>query len=497
MMDLLTLMDSLIPYQVKGNDQLEQIQISSIEIDSRKVSAGSLFVCTIGANFDGHQFAAEVVEQGAAVILAQRPLDVGVPVIIVPDTRRALSYLADRFYNHPTQNLRLIGVTGTNGKTTMTHLIEKIFEDQGKKTGRMGTMNIKIGDQVVESKHTTPESHELQKAFSKMVEVGSEYSVIEVSSHAIHQGRVRGCNFRTVVFSNLTQDHLDYHCTMEEYKRAKGLIFAQLGNRYSDEDPKYAILNADDEAHHYYKQITPAQVLTYGIDDSKADIWAKNIRLTGQGTSFTVECYNGQEEFHLQLLGKFNVYNVLGAIGAGLVEGFSLSEMKKSIEAVKGVRGRVEPVDGGQDFTVIVDYAHTPDSLENILSTVKEFAKGKIYSIVGCGGDRDRTKRPIMANIATNYADIAVFTSDNPRSEEPEQIIQDMVSGLIQNKIPQTKYTSITDRREAIFWAIQQAEANDVVLIAGKGHETYQQIKGCVIDFDDRAVALEALAKRM
>jgi UDP-N-acetylmuramoyl-L-alanyl-D-glutamate--2,6-diaminopimelate ligase len=495
-MDLRTLLGSLIPYQVQGNHRLEDIKVSAVEMDSRKVSEKSLFVCTVGTTFDGHHFAAQVEEQGAAAIVAQKSLDVDIPVIIVPDTKRALAFLADRFYQHPTHRLRLIGVTGTNGKTTMTHLIEKIFEDKGKKTGRIGTMNIKIGDELLETKHTTPESPELQRAFSRMVDVGSDYAVIEVSSHAIHQGRVRGCNFKTVVFTNLTQDHLDYHGTIEEYKRAKGLIFSQLGNKYDKDDLKYAVLNADDEAHHYYKQITPAQVLTYGINHSDVDIWAKNIKLTGQGTSFTVECFNGEEDFHLHMLGKFNIYNVLGAIGAGLVEGISLSEMKESIESIKGVRGRVEPVDGGQDFTVIVDYAHTPDSLENVLTTIKEFAKGKIYCIVGCGGDRDRSKRPIMANIAATYADMTVLTSDNPRSEDPNIIIQDMEVGLHQENVPPSRYVSIPDRREAIFWAIRHAKVDDVVLIAGKGHETYQQIKDQVIDFDDRAVAIEALDKR-
>lgn len=492
-MDLLTLLDGLMPYQVQGDFKLEEILLSSIEMDHRKVGKGTLFVCTIGAKFDGHQFAKQVVEMGAVAILSQKKLDVKIPVILVPDTRRAISFLADRFYSSPTHKLRVIGVTGTNGKTTMTHLIEKILEDQGNTTGRIGTMNIKIGDQLIESKHTTPESHELQKAFSKMVEVHSTYAVIEASSHAIHQGRVRGCNFRSIVFTNLTQDHLDYHGTMEEYKRAKGLLFAQLGNRYDKDDLKYAILNADDKAHEYYKQITSAQVITYGIDNSGADIWAKNIKITGQGTSFTVECFSGREDFQIKMLGKFNIYNVLGALAAGLVEGLSLAQMKRSIEAVEGVRGRVEPVDAGQEFTVIVDYAHTPDSLENVLTTIKEFSKGNIVCIIGCGGDRDRTKRPIMASIATKYADMSVFTSDNPRSEEPEQIIEDMVEGLIQEKVSQTKYKSIVNRKEAIHWAIQQAKPNDVILIAGKGHETYQQVKDQILGFDDRAVALEAL----
>lgn len=492
-MDLLTLLDGLMPYQVQDNKKLEEIIPTSIEMDHRKVEKGTLFVCTVGAKFDGHQFASDVVERGAVAIVAQRKLDVNIPVIIVPDARRAIAFLADRFSNSPTRKLRLIGVTGTNGKTTMTHLIEKILEDQGNITGRIGTMNMKIGDQLLESTHTTPEAHELQKAFAKMVEVKSKYAVIEVSSHAVLQGRVRGCNFRSMVFTNLTQDHLDYHGTMEEYMRAKGLLFSQLGNRYDESDLKYAILNADDEVHKYYKQITPAQVITYGIDDPNADVWAKKITLTGQGTSFTVECFKGQEDFQVNMLGKFNIYNVLGALSAGLVEGISLTQMKKSIEAMEGVRGRVEPVDAGQDFTVIVDYAHTPDSLENVLTTIKEFSTGNIFCIIGCGGDRDRTKRPIMANIAAEYADMSVFTSDNPRSEDPEQIITDMIAGLIQEEVPQTKYVSIVNRKEAIDWAIQQAKPEDVILIAGKGHETYQQVKDQVLNFDDRAVALEAL----
>lgn len=494
-MDLETLIYPLALYRVQGEQNLKEIELASIEMDSRKVRKGTLFVCIKGYQVDGHQFAQDAVQKGAVALISERPIDVEVPVIIVPDSRRALAFIANRFYGNPTHSLRLIGVTGTNGKTTITHLIEAILEDQGKKTGRIGTINMKIGEEVIDVPNTTPESLELQQSFSRMLEVGSKYAVIEASSHAIHMGRIRGCNFRTVVFSNLTQDHLDYHGTMEEYKRAKGLIFAQLGNRYDENDLKYAVLNADDEAHRYYKQITPAQVITYGIAE-EADIRAKNIKITSQGTSFTVECFGGVEQFHLQMLGKFNVYNVLGAIGAGLVEGISLSNMKRSIEKVKGVRGRFEPVVAGQDFTVIVDYAHTPDSLENVLSTIKEFAVGHIYCVVGCGGDRDRGKRPLMAQISAKYADFTVLTSDNPRSEDPAAIVHDMIEGLNQKQVPQTKYTSIIDRKEAISWAIKRARTGDVVLIAGKGHETYQIIKDQVNHFDDREVALAAIASK-
>jgi UDP-N-acetylmuramoyl-L-alanyl-D-glutamate--2,6-diaminopimelate ligase len=495
-MNLQTLLQPLIPYQIQGNHEFGDIDISSIEMDSRMVSKDSLFICVVGSSFDGHKFASIAVEQGAAAIVSEIPLEVDVPVIIVPDSRRAMSVLADRFYHSPTSKLRLIGVTGTNGKTTMTHIIEQLLEDQGKRTGRIGTINSKIGEEVVDSGMTTPESIDLQKAFSRMVEVGSEYAVIEASSHAIHIGRIRGCNFRTVVFTNLTQDHLDYHGTMEEYKRAKGLIFAHLGNRYDGGNAHFAILNADDEAHHYYQQITPAQVITYGIDNHKADIWAKNIQITSQGTTFSVESFKGTETFQLKMLGKFNVYNVLGAIGVGLVEGFTLSQMKATLEDVKGVRGRMEPVDAGQEFAVIVDYAHTPDSLENVLHTIQGFntEKGKVYCIIGCGGDRDRTKRPIMAQIAIKYADISIFTSDNPRSEDPNQIIEDMVNGLIEEETSHTKYKTIIDRREAIKWTLHQAKPGDIVLIAGKGHETTQKVKDKVFTFDDKQVALDILS---
>lgn len=495
-MNLESLLAPLLPYYLQGEYDLCQTHITSIEMDSRRVHSGSLFICIEGYQVDGHQFANQAKQQGAVAIISQIPLDIELPIIVVPDTKRALAVLASHFYGYPTSKLRLIGITGTNGKTTTTYLIEKLLEDHGKKTGRIGTIDMKIGQEVMAVPNTTPESLELQKAFSKMINAGADYAVIEASSHAIHMGRTRGCNFGTVVFTNLTQDHLDYHGSMDEYRRAKGLIFAHLGNRYDDKDLKFAILNSDDESHPYFQQITPAQVVTYGID-KEANIRAKNVRMTQSGTSFTVDSFQGIEDFHIQMLGKFNVYNMLAAIGVGLVEGLTLTQIKSSLEEISGVRGRLEMLDEEQDFTVIVDYAHTPDSLENVLTTIQEFAKGKIYCVVGCGGDRDRKKRPIMARIATNYADFSIFTADNPRSEEPKNIINDMIVGLIQDKIPQTKYKSIVDRKEAIQWVIGQAKKNDVILIAGKGHETYQVIKDQTISFDDREVAKEAIQKRL
>ncbi|MDQ0339218.1 UDP-N-acetylmuramoyl-L-alanyl-D-glutamate--2,6-diaminopimelate ligase [Caldalkalibacillus uzonensis] len=504
-MQLHKLIQDLIPYQVhihahhhesdqSGDGHLPCIEISSIELDSRQVTPGSLFVCIPGFRVDGHQFARQAVEQGARAILAQKPLDVPVPVIVVPDTRRALAYVANCFYGFPTQKLRLIGVTGTNGKTTVTYLIEKMLEDQGLKTGRIGTINMKIGNRVQEVKNTTPESLHLQQAFHDMLEASCSHAVIEVSSHALDMGRVRGCNFGVAIFTNLTQDHLDYHQSMEQYKQAKGLLFSQLGNGISEGDLKYAILNADDSASDYYMKITPAQVLTYGIHSEQADIKASDIALSPQGVRFTVYYGTQQEKFDVPLVGMFNVYNVLAAVGAGIVEGLSLSQIRESLSKIECIPGRMETVEAGQDFTVIVDYAHTPDSLANVLSTARQLAQKRLICVVGCGGDRDRGKRPLMAQMAVKYADLTVLTSDNPRSEDPQAIINDMEKGLIDTNVSQTKYTSIVDRREAIHWAINQAEQNDVIIIAGKGHETYQEIKGQRYHFDDREVAREVLA---
>lgn len=474
----------LVPF--KGED----LEITSIENDNRKVQKGSLFICIKGYTVDGHDFAESAVKNGAAAILAERPLSLDVPVILVKDTTRAMAVLADTLYGQPTKKLHLIGITGTNGKTTTSHLIEKIMVDAGQKTGLIGTMYTKIAEKTIETKNTTPESLTLQKTFQQMVEAGVNTAVMEVSSHALDLGRVHGCDYDVAVFTNLTQDHLDYHKTMDEYKRAKSLLFAQLGNTFDHHKPKFAVLNADDPASDMYSRSTAAHVITYGIDN-KADIQAKNIQMTSSGTHFNLFVETEKFPIQMQLIGRFSVYNVLASIAASLVSGVEINEIIKSIESVEGVSGRFELVNAGQDFTVIVDYAHTPDSLENVLKTVQHFAKKRIFVIVGCGGDRDRTKRPLMAQIACQLATDPILTSDNPRSEAPLAILKEMEAG-----VEGEKYMIIPDRKEAIHTAIQQATTGDVILIAGKGHETYQIIGNVVHDFDDRLVAREAIEGR-
>lgn len=468
----------------------ENPTITSVEMDSRKVKKGALFICIKGFTVDGHDFAKQAVENGAVAIVAERNVDVSVPVIIVRDSKRAMAVLADAFYGQPTHQLHLIGVTGTNGKTTTTHIIEHIFRKAKKKTGLIGTIHIKIGDETYDVQNTTPESLVLQKAFKQMVDEHVDVAVMEVSSHALHMGRVHGCDYDVAVFTNLTQDHLDYHQTMEEYRLAKGLLFAQLGNRFDHERPKFAVLNNDDPASEQYKRMTAATVITYGIDQ-ESDIMAKGIDITPGGMTFDLVTPFETVRVKTKLIGQFNVYNILAATAACLVSGVPLPTIVEAIEEISGVSGRFETVDEGQDFTVIVDYAHTPDSLENVLKTIRQFAKRNVYVVVGCGGDRDRTKRPLMAQIAVRYADVAIFTSDNPRSERPEDILKDMEDGVAGQH-----YISIVDRKEAIRYAVQKAREGDVILIAGKGHETYQMIGDRVLHFDDRLVAREAIKER-
>jgi UDP-N-acetylmuramoyl-L-alanyl-D-glutamate--2,6-diaminopimelate ligase len=425
-------------------------------------------------------------------------LPVDVAQIVVPDTRLALAMMADFFYGRPSHKLRPIGITGTNGKTTTTYLIEQIWSDAGVAAGVIGTIETRYGGQSWPMSGTTPDVLELQRIFRSMLDAGTERCVMEVSSHALEQGRVKGCSFRTAVFTNLTQDHLDYHVTMEAYESAKGLFFSRLGNTYSDHsaDHAYAVLNSDDEASARFAKLTSAEVLTYGIDND-AHLKASDVRITANGTSFALDTFRGSREVRLQLVGKFNVYNALAALGAALCEGIGLDDAIRSLERIPGVPGRVEPVNEGQPYAVVVDYAHTPDGLENVLKAVKELATGNVICVFGCGGDRDKTKRPIMGRIASELADRLIVTSDNPRTEDPDAILRDIEAGLTEAGVSPDRYELEPNRRLAIEKAVEMASPGDVVLIAGKGHETYQIIGAVTHDFDDRLVAKEAIRSRI
>lgn len=493
-MQLGVLLAPILLKTITGSDKsVESIEISHITADSRQVIPGSLFIALRGHTVDGHDFAAKAVGQGAAAVVAERLIEnLPVPQILVRSTRDVMPILACVFYGHPSRSMKVIGVTGTNGKTTVTHLIDRILADQGRLTGLIGTIKKRIGNREFAVANTTPEAIELQETFHQMLQVGTEYTVMEVSSHALELKRVAGTEFRTAVFTNLTQDHLDFHGSMEEYRNAKGKLFARLGNTYGNkrEENRFAVINADDPSAGFFINQTVAQVVTYGID-RPADVRATRVRVEADGASFFLESFAGSAEIRLQMTGKFSVYNALAAAAACLCEGVSPDAIKLSLEAVPGVDGRFERVRMGQPFSVIVDYAHTPDSLENVLKTIREFAKGRVYTVVGCGGDRDRSKRPRMARIAADYSDVAVLTSDNPRTEDPERILDDMEQGLA--GVEPGRYVRMTDRTEAIRHAIRQAQEGDVVLIAGKGHETYQIIGKTKHHYDDREVAAKAI----
>ncbi|MFO7152635.1 MAG: UDP-N-acetylmuramoyl-L-alanyl-D-glutamate--2,6-diaminopimelate ligase [Bacillota bacterium] len=462
----------------------KDIDIKSIAYDSRKVEKGSLFVAIPGFKLDGHDFIGEAIEKGAVAVIGEKDVDLKDDVLYVrvKDSRKALSEASSTFFGRPSEKMKVIGVTGTNGKTTTTYLIKAILDEAGFPTGVIGTVGIRMKDRLLPSERTTPESLELNRIFAEMQREGVEYVSMEVSSHSLKLHRVDSVRFEVGVFTNLTQDHLDFHENFEDYYSSKKKLF-YLSRK--------AAINADDPSGRRLCRELDIPLLTYGIEE-KADVKAENVKIDSNGVSFDV-VYNGERKTVVyRVPGRFSVYNSLAAITAGLLLGIDLDTMAKALEKVKGVPGRFEPVDEGQDFTVIVDYAHTPDGLENVLNTIKSFAKGKIITVFGAGGDRDRTKRPLMGKVVARYSDYFIITSDNPRSEDPEAIIRDIEEGLDET----SKYEKIVDRRAAIERAIEMASAGDVVLIAGKGHENYQIVKDKVLPFDDREVAREFLREK-
>jgi UDP-N-acetylmuramoyl-L-alanyl-D-glutamate--2,6-diaminopimelate ligase len=493
-MKLQELASALLITHIHGDAETE---ITGIEADSRKIKIGDLFLCIPGLAADGHDYAPKAIALGAAALVTERVLDLPIPQLVVKDARYAMAALSAHFYGYPSKELKLIGITGTNGKTTSTYLIEKILRDQGFTTGLMGTIQMKIGDTYTEMERTTQEAVDLQRSFRQMCEQKTDYCIMEVSSHALELGRVKGIHFRSGIFTNLTQDHLDYHKTMDAYAAAKGLLFSRLGNGFSADlkERQYAILNADDAASQTFSKLTAAQIITYGIEN-ECDVKSTNIRITAQGTEFKLISFAGEAFFRMKLVGKFNVYNALGSIAAALAEGIPLEAIRNSLEDITVVDGRMEVVNEGQDYLVLVDYAHTPDGLENALSTVRDFAEGKVITVFGCGGDRDRTKRPLMGKVTAKYSDYLYVTSDNPRTENPDAILSDIVPGLNEVNYPKEQYELIVDRKKAIQKAIEGAGPKDVILIAGKGHETYQDVMGVKHDFDDRLVAKAAIRGR-
>lgn len=500
-MKLSELIGLLTIYRVQGN---VNVDITGISMNSKFLQPGELFVCIPGIpglQEDRHLYIEDAIHSGAAAIVVEREAAVAstVPVIQVPDTRYVLALFSAHFYSYPSSALKLIGVTGTKGKTTTSHMIESIFAHAGFQTGLMGNLGTKIGSTLYKTGINTQDPPQLQANLGKMREASIDYCVMEASSQGLDMGRVLGCEFKTAVFTNLTHDHLDYHKTKENYLAAKAVLFSGLGNSFSP-DPskrKFAILNADDEAAPSLCKITAAaQVLTYGIKNPAA-VMAKDIQLTAKGTAFKLHSFAGVAEIRLRLVGTFNVYNALAAITAALAEQVPLEAIQEGLLGLANVSGRMEVVDAGQDYLVLVDYAHTPDSLDNALSTLREFAERRIITVFGCGGDRDRTKRPIMGRLAAQYSDYVIITSDNPRSEDPGGILKEVELGLTAYGAAAGTYELIEDRKQAIIRAVELASPGDMVFIAGKGHETYQIIKDQTVHFDDREEARLAVQGRL
>jgi len=488
------LLQELPQARIRGNADVE---VSSLAYDSRQVSSGAAFVCIRGLVRDGHEFIPVALERGASVIVvdhdeALETLPEDVTGVIVPDTRRALALLACEFYGHPSREMLLVGVTGTNGKTTTAHLIAELLREAGyKSVGIIGTLGAATNKDVYDTGRTTPESLDLQRLLADFLDGGSEAVVMEVSSHALELQRVAGCAFDAGIFTNLTQDHLDFHETMEKYFYAKTRLFREIAEESAHFKSFGAVINVDD---HYGRRIRDeickdSLYITYGIEN-EAHVMADALHLTPHGSSFVARSSSGDIHFDISLTGRFNVYNTLAAISFGLLQNMPPQQIQSALQRASAPEGRMEMIDCAQSFYVGVDYAHTPDGLNKVLTTLREFSPRRLITVFGCGGDRDRTKRPQMGAIAASFSDICVVTSDNPRTENPEQIINDVLSGIHQGN---AECIVEIDRRKAIEQALSVAGSGDFVLIAGKGHETYQIFKDRTIHFDDREIVREYL----
>ena len=465
----------------------KDFEVKGISCNSKEVLAGYIFVAIKGNNQDGHKFIASAIKQGAGAVVIEKSklkdhkISAQACFISVLDTRKALARLAAGFYADPSSKIKVIGITGTNGKTTVTYLIEAILKKSGFLPAVIGTINYRFKNKIITAKNTTPGPIELQGMFSDMLKEGIDYAAMEVSSHALDQNRTEGINFHSAIFTNLTQDHLDYHKTLENYFQAKAKLFKNIGK------DSFVVINNDDAYGRRLKRLTSARIITYGIL-RQADIVAKDIKFDVSHTEFRL--MNGKVKIDItsRLIGRHNVYNILAAASWALAEGLNLSIIKSEIEKFSSVPGRLERIDNKGGFFIFVDYAHTEDALHNVISTLRQLPCKRIIVVFGCGGNRDKIKRPKMGYVVTELADLAIITNDNPRQEDPLEIIKEIKKGIIR-----ANYTVIADRKKAIIKALSLAKPGDIVLVAGKGHENYQILKGKAIPFDDRQVVRECL----
>ena len=467
--------------------------VIAIHYDSRRVTPESLFVALPGLKTDGHKFIEHAVKRGAAAVLVEKPVTAirRATVIRVPDAREAMARLAAQFHGHPDRRMKVIGITGTNGKTTTAFMVQHILKEAGIKTGLIGTVRYEIGERVIPASRTTPEAVELHEMMAQMVRQNCGAVVMEVSSHSLDQKRVLGIDFDVVVFTNLTQDHLDYHKTMDNYFDAKSILFKSLS---SNGKIGMAVINVDDpRGRELVAMPLKAAKLTYGIEN-EAMVRGRMLAVNCVGLKFEVATPKGEDRISLPLFGRYNVANALGALGACMTLGVKLPTMARALKSLPAVPGRLERVDCGQPFQVFVDYAHTDDALKNMLTTLRESTTKRLLVCFGCGGNRDTRKRELMGRVASQLADFSVLTSDNPRKEEPRAIISQIEEGF-SDAGSAGKYEVVEDRREAISRVLAMAEEGDIVVIAGKGHETYQEFADTVISFDDREVAREYLTQ--
>jgi UDP-N-acetylmuramyl-tripeptide synthetase len=463
----LNLTDLVKKIQLINQPNVQDIKVTHVTTDSREVGPGTLFVAIKGYTVDGHDFAEVAVTKGAVAVVSERPLDIPVPNLLVRDSSRSVGILASAFYNYPSEKMRLFGITGTNGKTTTTTILRDVLTELGHSTGLIGTVEVRINDNVVPSKNTTPQSSELQQLFSRMQAEGVTDVMMEVSSHGLELGRVIGTDFDIVGFTNLTHDHLDFHGTFENYARAKGLLFAQLGQMASRN--KVAVLNADDAYSKLYETMTGARIITYAIDEA-ADVTASDIVQTLSDTTFNLNYQGESLPVTVQFIGRFNVYNILLATGCLIAAGYTLEAIIKALESIHPAKGRMQRLDV-PGYNVYADYAHTPDGIEQCLKSLVGVPKENIIFLIGTGGNRDVTKRPTMGEMASKYAGTVVITTDDPRFEAYESITNGIAKGMTHDN-----FVQIGDREEAVRYAARLAKPDNIVVLAGKGHEKYQII---------------------